>query len=97
MHSVLNQMKNQFSDFYFLSYGWLYLQFTDVITGFSSRYVTNPKKKSFQSGQIHRKDAQWAETNEKSIFHFLWFLFFWVMVDFVLKINQKIDQFWVEK
>ena len=26
MHTVLNRMKNKFSDFYFLIYGWLYLQ-----------------------------------------------------------------------
>ena len=27
MGTVLNQMENRFSDFHFLSYGWLYLQF----------------------------------------------------------------------
>ena len=32
--------------------------------------VSDRPKKSFKSGQICRKDAQWAETNEKSIFRY---------------------------
>ena len=45
------------------SYGSLYLQFTGDSPGFSS--VSATEKKLFRSGQIYRKDAQWAETNEK--------------------------------
>ena len=30
----------------------------------------------FKSGEIYRKDAQWTETNEKSIFRFLRFSIF---------------------
>ena len=48
--------------------------------GFSS---VSPTK----SGQIHRKDAQWAEINEKSI------ISFWDMVDFVLKILSELGTY----
>ena len=35
--------------------------------------VADQKQKSFKSGQIYRKDAEYAETNEKSISPFLVF------------------------
>ena len=40
------------------------------------------QKSFFKRGQIYRKDAQWAETNAKSIFRFLTFLFleFWLIL-----------------
>ena len=79
MHTVLNRIKNQFSDFYFLSYRWLYLQFTGDTCIFMC--VTD-RKKYFISNQIYRREAQWAETNEKSIFQFVRFSFFelWLIV-----------------
>ena len=49
----LNQKKNQIPDFYFLSYGWLYLQFTGDTLEFLSMSPT-------KSSQIYRKDAQWG-------------------------------------
>ena len=42
---------------------------------------------------IFMKDAQCAVKNEKSIFRFMRFLFFRVMVDFVLKIDRKLTNF----
>ena len=41
--------------------------------------VTDQKKNSLKSGQIYNEDAQYVETNEKSI------LRFWDMNDFVIK------------
>ena len=84
-------MKNQFSDFYFSSYCWLYLQFTGDSPGFSSVF---PTKKSFKGGKIYRKDAQGAETIEKYI---LAIFIFSVIVAFVLKILKIIYKIWVEK
>ena len=46
-------MKNHvsdFSEFYFLSNGWLYLQFTDQINKFEIR-------------EIYRKDAKYSEND----------------------------------
>ena len=52
--------------------------------------VTDQKK----SIEINRKVVRLAETNENSI---IWFTFFLVMVDFVLKMNLWIDKFCVWK
>ena len=60
MRTVLNRMKNQFfdlCDFYFLSYGWLYLQFTKNLP---------TVKKLFKSGQIYREDADCSENDFQS-------------------------------
>ena len=76
LRTVLNQMKNHFSIFKFLSYGWLCLQFTGDTRIFKCVTDYNKKNMSFINGQIYRKYAQWAETNEKSIF---WFLFFEIL------------------
>ena len=80
MPTVQNQMKNQFSDFsdfYSLSYCWLYLQFAVTHLAFQLCHRT----KSSKSGQIHRKYAQWAETNGRSIFRYLifeiWSILYW--------------------
>ena len=62
--TMLKQMKNQcfdFSDFYLLRYGWLYLQFKVTHLHFQACHQSNNKKKSFKSGQIYRKDAQCSE------------------------------------
>ena len=40
------------------------------VTHLDFQVCHRPKKKSFKSGHIYRKDAQWSETNEKSIFLF---------------------------
>ena len=61
MPILLKRMKNQISEFYFLNYGWLYLQITGDATGFSSLLPT--KKKSFKIDSTYGKDAQWSETN----------------------------------
>ena len=55
-------------------YTWLYSQFTGDTTGFLS--VSGTKKKSFKSGKICRKDAQWVETNENQFFDFCGFFIY---------------------
>ena len=74
MRTVLNGMKNQFSDFYFVSYDRLYLQFTIKI---------KTKKNLFNSGQIYRKDAHCSE-NDFLVHELFFFTTFslWDMVDF---------------
>ena len=62
MNTAMNQMKNQFSDFYFLSYGWLYLRFT--VTHLNFQVCHRPKQNSFKSCQNFRKDAQFSESTE---------------------------------
>ena len=52
-----------------------------------TKNLMDQKKRSFKSGQIYRKGAECAETNEKTIFRFR------VMVDFVLKIHRKLTDF----
>ena len=57
MRTVLNRIKNKYSDlcdFYFLSHGWLYLQFT-------KNFPT--KKKMFRSDPIYWKDADYPEND----------------------------------
>ena len=68
--------------FYFTSYGRLYLKFTRTHLDF--QVCSRPKKKSFKTDQIYRKDEQWAEANEKSILQFLrfsvleiWLILYW--------------------
>ena len=51
---------------------WL-IVFTSYTPYFPS---VSPTKKKFKRGQIYMKDAESAETNEKSIHRFLCFLFF---------------------
>ena len=70
----------RFFRFLVFDYGWLYLQFT-----VTHQMCHRPKKKVFKSGKIHKKDAQWVETIEKSIFKFFRFLIF-DMIDFVLRL-----------
>ena len=79
-----NKWKINFSIFpiFIFSYGWLYLWFTGGTPGFSS--VSPTKKKTFKSGQIYSKDAQWAETD----FPFFTIFSFWHMVVSVLRIGQ---------
>ena len=73
--TVLNWMKNIFSDF-FLGL-WLI-----VFTIYGDTPIVPPtKKKMFKNSHIHKKDAQWAKAIEKLIFRFLVF----DMVDFVPK------------
>ena len=81
----LNRKKNQisyFSNFYFLSYGWLYIQFTMTHLALMSK-----------SGQIHRKDAKWVEANVNLIFWFLqslvfqlWSILYWIHNYFYIRI-----------
>ena len=49
--------------------------------------VTEQKKRSFKSGQIYRKGAECAETNEK------WFFSFLIYRRFVLKIHPTLADF----
>ena len=86
--TVLKRLKNQFSNFYFLSYGWLYLQFTGDTPWLPSLSPT--KKKSFISGQIYMKNAQCPETNEKINFQFFTTFSFWD----ILKFRRKFFYFW---
>ena len=69
MPTVLYRMKNLFSDFYFLSLVDRFYILRWHVPGFSSLLPT--KKKTVKSCQIYRRDAQWAETSEKSIFRFI--------------------------
>ena len=91
-------MKNQFSDFYFFSYGWLYLQFTGETPDFQ---VCHQPKKSFKGGQIYRKYEQLAETNEKLIFRFLfyklWSILYSKLIEKFLNIEYKNDHIWKTK
>ena len=97
-HSAESNEKSILRFFWFLFFELWLIVFTIYRwhTGIF-KCVTNPKKKSFKSGWIQKKDAQWVETIETSIFRFMQFLIFWVMLDFVLKIQRKIDQFWLQK
>ena len=87
-HRAESNAKSIFRFILFFSYIWLYLKFSGD-TGIFKFH--QPKNKSFKSGQIYRKDAQWAKMNEKSIFRILPFF----MVVFVLKNHRKIYQIWV--
>ena len=85
-HSAESNEKSNFSflffDLQFTIYGW----HTRIF-----KCVTNQQKKSYKSGQIYRKCAQWAETNEKTDFQIFVIFIFLIMFDFVLKIHWKID------
>ena len=59
--TVLNQMKNKFSDYYISSYGWLYLQFTSMSPQFPC--VSQTKKKLFRSDKTYKKDAHCSDTD----------------------------------
>ena len=84
-------MKNQFSDFIFRV--MTYIIYNLRVTHRDFQVCHQLKKKSFKSSQIYRKEAQWVD--ERKIYFAIFI--FWVMVDFVLKIDRKIDQFWVQK
>ena len=71
MPTVLNRMKNQFSDFYFLSYGWLYLQFTVTHLDFQVCHRPNKIVQKWSNLQ-ERCVMSWNEMkNKSSYFQFL--------------------------
>ena len=53
----------------------------------------HPPLRTLKSGQIFKKDAEWAEQNEKRNDNFLQFLFF----ELWEKIHGKFTIFWVQK
>ena len=64
------------------------LFFTRMIIFSKNYFQNNSIFFQFKSGQIYMKDAECAETNEKSIFRILRFFSFWDMVIFVPKIGN---------
>ena len=93
MPIVVNRMKSQFSDFYFPSYGWLYLQFTSMSPQF---LCASPTKKKFvhlwpnlQERQMRKRIALRQVFLEKLFFCATWS--FWNMVDFIYV------QFWCKR
>ena len=64
------------------------------VTYWDFQVCHQPKKKLFISGQIYKKDKQWAKTNEKS---FLWFLFCELWSILYTKFIEKITNFEYKK
>ena len=89
--TVLKRMKNKLSDFYYLSYGWLYLQFTGDTPSFLS---VSPTKKNFfpKWPNLHESCAMcWNEWKVNfSIFNF------WGMIDIWLILYWNSDFFHVK-
>ena len=75
MKDAYSAESNEKSIFQFLFFELWLIVFT--IYGWHTWISTHHKKKSFKSGQIYRKDVQWAETIEKSIFRFYFFNYGW--------------------
>ena len=65
MCTVLNRMKNQFSDFCILSYGFMYLQFT-----VTHRVCQRPQKNVVQ---------KWPNLQERCALLWKWFFSSWVL------------------
>ena len=105
MRTVLNWMKNQFSyfcNFYFLSYGRFSSQFLSVFRLFNlkptKKKFTQKKNSSYVvnfTGKM-RKELKRMK-NQFSDFNNFYFLSYVEVFNFVPKIHQKIDQFWVQK
>ena len=89
MPTVLNWMKNRFSNFYFSSYSWLNLQFTSSMSPQFPRVSPTKIKISLKSVQTVRKYAQCSETD------FLFHEFFFVRV-LVFEIWSILMQLWGE-
>ena len=87
MRTLLNRMENQFFDF-FSSYDWSYLQFYSDTSDFSS--VSPIKKKIVQKWSKLQEICAMCWNEGKIIFPIF---SFWVMVDFVLKIQRELDDF----
>ena len=56
LSTVLNRIKNHFADFYFLSYGWLYLQFTVTHQVWNSKHTK--KKVGQKLSNVHKKKTK---------------------------------------
>ena len=90
MRTVLNRMKNQFSDFshfYFLSYGWLYLRFTDDTPYFPS---VSPTKKNYENVAAIKMRNK-LKLMKTLIFLFLIFLFFELWSIFYSKFIENVQ------
>ena len=90
MRTVLNRMKNQFSDFshfYFLSYGWLYLRFTDDTPYFPS---VSPTKKNYENVAAIKMRNK-LKLMKTLIFLFLIFLFFELWSIFYSKFIENLQ------
>ena len=61
---------NEISIFRFVFYELWSILYSKFLENWPKYHQEWPKKMSFKSGHLHMKDAQWAETNEKSIFQF---------------------------
>ena len=68
----------------------MYLQFTDDMPGFLSMSPTNKNSRSIV---VKFTDELRNELKQMKIFPIFEIVIFRVMVDFVLKINQKFDKF----
>ena len=84
MRTMLNQMKNHISDFYFLGYGWMYLQFT--VTNLDFQLCPRQKKIVQKWLNLQERCAMsWNEWKVDKLETYHPNLSFWDMFDYVLK------------